>query len=122
MPAIAFHNALVLVDDSLTVGRVGHDIFHDTWEHALDVCRDHHGLSEINDSAALAIASAFQSPSGAGAIFAQLSTTGTVGVGELLDAIAAEYRDPTYDADVRLALDMLATWALHHPSRTQGTR
>lgn len=121
MPEIQPHNSVVMTHERIDVGRVGYDINHDTFEHALDMCKDRRGLSEIDDSAALGIAAQFQGPGGAGAIFAQLSTTGNVVVGELLDAIAAEYRDPTYSPDVRLMLDMLSTWALNHPTRPRAS-
>lgn len=75
---------------------------------------------EISDSAALAIASWYASPGHAddsGRVMTQLATTGTVTSGELLDAIYTERQTTAKgDAYQERALDLLATWALHHYS------
>lgn len=72
---------------------------------------------EISDAAALTVASWWQGPSFPGRAFAELSTTGSVDVDELCREVGATYPEtlalPAVD---RLALDMLSTWALNHPS------
>jgi len=66
----------------------------------------------INDSAALAIASWYESPRGSGATFAALASGCTVAVDELLDAIATELggSQGTTDRYVQ-ELEALARWA-----------
>lgn len=89
---------------------------HVTSDEALRDVRTSHGIREIEDSTALTIASWWQSPGNVGRVLAQLSTTGSCDVAELLDDIHRTYREADTQSD-RDALDMLATWALNHPSR-----
>lgn len=75
---------------------------------------------EISDACALTIASWWQSPGRVGRAFAQLASTGTVPLEALADDISAtfnELRPHCVDIPQGRALSMLATWALHHPSR-----
>lgn len=68
----------------------------------------------INDSAALAIASWYQSARGYGQTFNLLASGRPVAVDELLDAIGVELKHPTDPAFTK-ALEALARWA------TEGT-
>ena len=74
------------------------------------------GTREVDDAVAVTIASWFAGQDAAGRIMAELSTTARVQLGPLMDAIRAEWTQCIEPRD-RLALDMLATWALKHPSR-----
>jgi hypothetical protein len=77
---------------------------------------------QITDSAALAIAAGWQSPGGPGATFAQLASTGQVDFHALNAAITAEYGEALRQGpQAARELDMLATWALFHPSRRRNT-
>lgn len=91
-------------------------------EVAADVARIDAGgeeATELHDAAALAIASWWQAPGGRGRTFAQLASTGKVDLTELLDAIASEYDEATRQGgSAARELDLLATWALNHPSLT----
>ncbi len=74
-----------------------------------------YGNEEIDDNVALTVASWYASSGTAGRVLAQLATTGTCVVEELLDDIHASR--PWADTSLQhKALDMLATWALNHPS------
>lgn len=70
---------------------------------------------EVSDACALTIASWWQSPGRVGRHLAELSTTGSVGVEDLLTDIHNTYAEAS--TQDRPALDLLATWALNHPSR-----
>jgi hypothetical protein len=73
---------------------------------------------EISDAAALTIASWWQTPSGPGAVFAQFASTGRVDYHALQAAIAADYDEAQRQGPgIARQLDMLATWAMNHPSR-----
>ena len=81
------------------------------------MCAAREGEREITDAAAAAIASWHQVPRGPGEVFTRLVSHIPVSVSELHDAIAYEraqtgHRGPEAAAD-RLALGMLATWALN---------
>lgn len=80
---------------------------------------ERHGTGEeITDSAALTIASLWQTSGGPGAAFAQLASTGTVDYHALQAAIAAEYDEAKRQGpEVAREFDALATWAMNHPSR-----
>jgi hypothetical protein len=107
----------VLSQEVITAnGLIGYNLNHVTSDVAYAQIRERLGKSEVDDATAVTIASWWAGHDAAGRVMAQLSTTATVKLGELMDAIRAEYwecRDPRD----REALDMLATWALKHPSR-----
>jgi hypothetical protein len=73
------------------------------------------GICEISDECAVTIASWWQGPAGHGATFAALVSHFPVSVEDLHAAIADARKDAGTAFD-RLALDMLATWALHYAS------
>lgn len=77
-----------------------------------------HGRHEVSDARALTIASWWQSPGSVGHVMAALASGLPVEVEALLDDIAATHNSFTSwrPSDLR-ALDMLATWAINHPSR-----
>lgn len=78
---------------------------------------------EFSDGAALTVASHYAGHDASGLLMAELATTGSVVVGQLLDAIAAEYATTAAgDPSQKRHLDLLATWALNHPSRSGGLR
>ena len=88
-------------------------------EAAYEVATSYAAGEEISDRAALTVASWWQSPGTVGHVLASLASGRSVQVGALLDDIAATRREITgrsYSAD-HVALDMLATWAINHPSR-----
>jgi hypothetical protein len=77
-----------------------------------DMLREREGVREITDACAAAIASWWQGPAGHGATFAALVSHFPVTVEDLHAAIADARKDAGTAID-RLALDMLATWALN---------
>ena len=84
---------------------------HLSSDDAYSECRAHVGLSEISDSCAVTIASWWQAPFGTGYAMAQLASIGTVDYDELAEDIYRSRLEADTPQD-RLALDMLATWAL----------
>jgi hypothetical protein len=76
---------------------------------------------EISDSVALSIAAGWQSPAGVGRAMARLASTGRVGLEDLADDISASLDEcrRVYGTDSLeyRELNLLATWALNHPSR-----
>jgi hypothetical protein len=76
---------------------------------------------EIEDATALTVASWWQGSDSVGRALAQLSTTGSVDVTELLDGIYATRQSyGLTDGIQATALDCLATWAINHPSRKEN--
>jgi hypothetical protein len=76
------------------------------------------GVREITDASALAITAAWQGPTGFGLTFARLTSWNTVELSDVLEAIAdarTQYPANEPTADDRVALDMLATWAINGP-------
>lgn len=98
-------------------GLIGYSLNHVTSDVAYAQIRERLGKSEteIDDATAVTVASWFAGHGTHGLVMAQLSTTATVKLGDLLEAIAAEYWECS-DVD-RDALDMLHRWATRHPSR-----
>lgn len=95
---------------------------HTTSDYAQRQVRDRYGAGhgEIEDGVALTIASWWASPGRTGMALAELATSGSADVTELLEDIAATRDEANYcdrPQDELAALDMLATWALNHPSR-----
>ena len=73
---------------------------------------------EITDAAALTIASRWDAPFGPGTAFGQLTGTGMVEYHALNAAIADVHQDALRRGPVSVrALNMLATWAMNHPTR-----
>ena len=73
---------------------------------------------EITDAAALTIASRWDAPSGPGSEFGQLAGTGMVDYHALNAAIADVFEQVLREGVVSVrALNMLATWAMNHPTR-----
>lgn len=79
-----------------------------------------YGVREIRDSAAVAIASWWQSPGTQGRAMAELSTTGQVEVSALLADISAAYPCTHDRSRDWFALGALATWAINHPTRCKS--
>lgn len=89
---------------------------HLTSDFVYAMCQVREGSAEITDSAAAAIAAWYQSPRGPGATFAALVSHFPVTVADLEDAISYELSQMPAGATVdRLALGMLATWAMNGP-------
>lgn len=89
-------------------------------DEAYEQCRLRDGFGEIDDAVAVTICAWWQSPGGYGRAMAELASTGSCNVHELLDDI---YFTRKHDAKLGrdlLALAMLATWALRHPSRGES--
>lgn len=77
------------------------------------------GEGEIDDNAAMRIASWWQSTGYQGMHLASLASGRTTAVDSLLSDIhIARSGDRVSDED-KLALDMLGTWVLNHPSRNR---
>lgn len=74
--------------------------------------------SLLNDSSILAIAAGHASPGTEGRAFAQLATTGTATLDDLLDEIRQARR--TFDPEVHLHLDLFLIWLCHHSSLEVG--
>lgn len=100
--------------DTITPAKVQH-LSSDHAFREVETARGHH---EVSDGAALTIASWWQSSGHTGHVLASLASGCTVDVTDLLDDIARTRADVTTYAD-NLALDMLATWAINHPTRTK---
>lgn len=91
---------------------------HVTSDEAMyDVRASHWTRREVSDATALTIASWWQSPSTVGHVLASLAGGMAVDVTDLLDDIRATRNRVLDGTDDKLALDMLATWAINHPSR-----
>lgn len=97
-------------------GLIGYGLNHVTSDVAYAQISARLGTHEVDDSVAVTIASWFAGHDASGRVMAELSTTARVTLGPLMDAIRAEWAQCLEPRD-RIALDMLATWALNHPSR-----
>jgi hypothetical protein len=91
------------------------DIDHASSAVAYQQCQERQGVTEIDDSVAAAIASWWQSPGTSGRAFAALASGAPVESSDVLDDVSdALHTASVWDGRDRLALEMLATWALNY--------
>lgn len=105
-------------DATLNVGRPRHM----SEDEAQEMVAARYGREEITDECAVTIASWWAtSARGRGLGMAELSTSGRVRLEDLADDLSDAYNNVTPTSlnvvEDTQALDMLATWALNHPSR-----
>jgi len=92
--------------------RLGY-ILHVDSESAYRQCREREGIREIDDAVAATIASWWQSPGSVGRAFAALASGAPVDSSDVLADVSASLPETQPNTRDRLALEMLATWALN---------
>lgn len=90
------------------------NVEHVSSVYAYRQCDERQGIDEIDDAVAATIASWWQSSGTAGSAFAALASGAPVDHSAVLNDVWASLLETDSGTRDRLALEMLATWAINH--------